>query len=401
MTISLGIILAFILGAGIGAAISWFLQKAKIKAVEDQTVLFESLSSKALKENNQAFLDLAKQKFETLQTKAEGDLEQRKQAVASMMEPVKSTLEKFEKQIHEIENKREGAYSGLSQQIDYLQKTNRDLKTETTNLVQALRSSSQVRGSWGEYQLKNILELAGMTQYCDFQQQSSTTTTDGRLRPDVVIKLPNKGNIVVDAKTPLMNFGEDEKANPEVTKQKLQTMARQVRTHMQNLSKKSYWETFQPSPDFVILFLPKDEMYNIVLEQDPDLYEASVKSKVIIATPSNLIAILRCVAIGWQQVRIAKEAGEIAKLGKELYERISSMATHFADLGKKLGGAVDAYNKTVASVETRMLPTARKFQDLQQMGEVPTLQLLEQDPRELQAEELRTSTNLNIVSNKI
>lgn len=434
MTITWGILVSFILGFGLGILIFWFIQKSKGNTLNDQALItlreekvrleteiqkdrqsfqeklaffdqlkteFEALSSKALKENNQSFLDLAKQKFETLQTQSQGDLEQRKQSIASMMDPVKTTLEKFEKQIQEIETKREGAYSGLAQQIDYLQKSNSELKSAATNLSQALRSSSQVRGSWGEYQLRNIIEMAGMLKYCDFVEQSTTTNDAGQLRPDVVIRLPGSGNIVIDAKTPSVMELHDaiNSHDPDVKKQKLQTMTTQIRDHVGKLGKKNYWESYQPSPDFVLLFLPTDAMYMAALEQDPKLLEAGSQQKVFITTPTSLISLLRCVAVGWQQVQIARDAAEIGKLGKDLYERISSMAAHFSDLGKKLGGAVDAYNKTVASIETRMLPTARKFQSLQQVGtqEIAQIEAVEQSPREAQAEELKTKETVRLL----
>ncbi len=434
MTITLGAIISFFIGFILGGLILWFVQRNRSNPLNDQALItlreekirleteiqkdrqsfqeklaffdqlkteFEALSSKALKENNQSFLDLAKQKFETLHTQSQGDLDQRKQSIASMMDPVRTTLEKFEKQIQEIETKREGAYSGLAQQIDFLQKSNSELKSAATNLSQALRSSSQVRGSWGEYQLRNIIEMAGMLKYCDFVEQSSSATEGGQLRPDVVIRLPGSGNIVIDAKTPSVMELHDaiNSENVEVKKQKLQAMTSQIRDHISKLGKKNYWESFQPSPDFVLLFLPTDAMYIAALEQDPKLLEMGSQSKVFITTPTSLIALLRCIAVGWQQVQIARDAAEIGKLGKELYERISSMASHFSDLGKKLGGAVDAYNKTVASIETRMLPTARKFQSLQQVGsqEIPQIEVLEQSPREAQAEELKHKETVRLI----
>jgi DNA recombination protein RmuC len=434
MTITLGAIISFFIGFILGGLILWFVQRNRSNPLNDQALAtlreekirleteiqkdrqsfqeklsffdqlkteFEALSAKALKDNNQSFLDLAKQKLETLQTEAKGELEQRKQSIASMMEPVKSSLEKFEQHIQAIETKREGAYSGLAQQIDFLQKSNSELKSAATNLSQALRSSSQVRGSWGEYQLRNIIEMAGMLKYCDFTEQSSTSNEDGRIRPDVVIRLPGSGNIVIDAKTPSMMELHDaiNASDPEVKKQKLQAMTFQIRDHVAKLGKKNYWESFQPSPDFVLLFLPTDAMYIAALEQDPKLLEAGSQSKVFITTPTSLIALLRCIAVGWQQVQIARDAAEIGRLGKELYERISSMSSHFTDLGKKLGGAVDAYNKTVASIETRMLPTARKFQSLQQVGtqEIALIESLEQAPREPQAEELKHKDTVRLI----
>lgn len=401
MTITIGTVVGFVVGFILGGFLLWFIQRAKTKSAEDQANLFAALSSKALKENNQAFLELAQQNLKTFQTQAQGDLEQRKQSIASMMDPVKTSLEKFEKHIHEIETKREGAYSGLKQQIEHLHQSSSDLKSAASNLTQALRSSSQVRGSWGEYQLRNIIEMAGMLKYCDFIEQSSTTNDDGRLRPDVVIRLPGSGNIVIDAKTPsVMDLHDAVNAqNPEIKKQKLVTLTTQIRDHVGKLGKKNYWESFQPSPDFVLLFLPTDAMYIAALEQDPKLLEAGSQQKVFITTPTSLISLLRCVAIGWQQVQIARDAAEIGKLGKDLYERISSMASHFSDLGKRLGGAVDAYNKTVASLESRFLPTARKFQNLQQVGtqEIGQIEPLEHSPRDLQAEELRHKDTVRLL----
>lgn len=392
MTITWGIFASFLLGLGIGTWVMWLIQKTKLKTLEDQSNIFEALSSKALQANNQSFLDLAAQKLETFQTQAKGDLEQKQQSFQSIVDPVKERLQKFDEQLQKLESKREGAYSSLQQQVQFLQESSQNLKIETTNLIQVLKGSSQARGKWGENQLRRIVELAGMVKHCDFFEQTSVTTPTGEIRPDMIVKLAGNKNIVLDAKVSLTSYMEAMESQDEtVRKQKLQNHAKQIRTHIQSLGRKSYFEHFNPSPDFVLLFLPTDEIYNAAIIHDPEIFDVGVKEKVIIATPTILITLLKLVAIGWKDSEIEKNAKEISTLGKDLYERISKMSSHFSDLGKKLGGAVGSYNDMLGSLENRVLTTARKFQNLQ-LGtpSIPKLEQIDQLPREIQAEELRT-----------
>ena len=350
---------------------------------------FKALSADALRSNNQSFLDLAKENLQKFQETAKGDLDQRQQAIDQIIRPLKDSLEKVDTKIGELEKTRAGAYSELREQVKALATSQSQLQCETNNLVKALRVP-HVRGRWGEIQLRRVVELAGMLEYCDFVEQETVATEESRIRPDLIVRLPGNRTIVVDSKVPFDAFYESiSTTDEEVRAARLNDHARLVRTHITALSRKSYWETVQPTPEFVLLFLPGETFYSAALENDPKLIEDGVSQGVIIATPTTLIALLKAVSYGWRQEQMANNAQEVSDLAKTLYARLRVFTNHFDDIGRGLDKALDAYNKGVRSLEARVLVTARKFKERGAIAgdDIETLEPIDKAARALSLDE--------------
>lgn len=338
---------------------------AMLEKAEDQLkTVFRALSSEALEKNNKNFLDLAKTSLQTFQEGAKGDLEKRQQAIAELLKPVNESLTKLDTGIREIEKERKGDQHSLKEQVKVLLENERQLKQETSNLVKALRTPL-ARGRWGEIQLRRVVELAGMLNQCDFFEQQQEIGDDGRMRPDLVVRLPGGRQVIIDSKVPLEAYLEAIHADDDTTRtQRFKDHARQVKAHVTTLGKKAYWERFQPTPEFVVLFLPAETFFSAALEYDPSLIEYGAEQNVVLATPTTLIALLRAVAYGWKQENLSRRVETLHELGQDLYKRLGDMNSHFAKMGRGLATAVESYNKGIGSLESRVLVTARKFSEL-------------------------------------
>jgi len=358
---------------------------------------FKTISAEALRNNNQSFLELAKATLEKFHEGAKLDLESRQKAIGDLVKPVTESLNKMDSAVNGLEKSRVEAYSHLTEQVKVLASTQVQLKDETSKLVRALRSPV-VRGRWGEIQLRRVVEIAGMLPYCDFVEQVSTDTADGRLRPDLIVKLPGEKNVIVDAKAPLDAYLNAIEAQDDESKRGfMEHHAKQIRNHMQKLSSKAYWEQFPSTPEFVVMFLPGETFFSSALEHDPSLIEEGVKQRIILASPTTLIALLRAIAYGWRQETIAKSVQQISELGRELYKRLSVLVSHINRVGKGLDNAVKAYNDAVGSFETRVMVQARKFPELGAgtSRKLPEMKPVEKSVRQIQAPEEAPGPNLS------
>jgi len=344
---------------------------------------FRSLAAEALAGNTQGFFALADEKFRLLRQEAAADLDTRRKAIETLLQPLAETLFTFQRETKELEDKRLREISTVGEQMRAVAAAQTTLQYETARLVNALRSP-QIRGRWGEIALRKTAELAGMSPYCDFVEQESVVTADGRLRPDMVVKLPAGREVVVDSKVPFGAFLEALEAKTEQDREAaLLRHARQVNDHVTKLASREYWDQFPAAPEFVVLFIPNDSFLAAAAERDPALIESALSKKVVIATPTTFIALLRAIAYGWRQEQVAENAQRISVLGQELSYRIATLAEHFAKVGGALGKAVESYNAAVASFETRILPSARKFRALGAGGkkEIEELEPIDQAPR--------------------
>ncbi len=325
---------------------------------------FDSLAGDALRRNNEAFVALAEARLATARTAVDGDLAQRQQAIEGLVAPLRDSLDRVQHQLNAVERDRAGSYSALLEQIGTMRQTSEQLRTETAQLVTALRAP-QVRGRWGELQLERSVEAAGLTEHVDYITQATASGDDGRVRPDLVVRLVGGKNVVVDSKVAFSGYLEAMEARDERTRAaRLKAHARHLREHVDSLGAKAYWERFTPAPEFVVCFVPADAFLDAALREDPSLQEHAFSRNVVLATPSTLIAMLRTVAYTWRQEALAANAAEVHHLGRELYQRLSTLGGHIDKLGRSLSSAVGSYNQTVSSLESRVLVTARRMTDL-------------------------------------
>jgi len=372
-------------------------EASRLEVAEERlTQAFASVSREALDRNAQTFLDLAGTRLNQQQAVASGELDQRRQAVDDLVGPLRDALQRVETSIAGVERARQEAYAGLSAQVRGLSETHERLRAETTHLAGALRSS-QVRGRWGEVQLRRVVELAGMIPHCDFVEQPTVERAGNVRRPDLVINLPGDRHLAVDAKVPLAAYLQaHESTDEDQRRMLLRDHARQLRSHVNGLSDKAYWEQFTNSVDLVVLFLPGEPFLAAAYEHDPDLFEYAHARRVLIATPTTLIALLQSVALGWRQESMAANAREVCEVGQELYKRLSTMGEHVTAVGRSLDKAVEAYNRQVGSLETRVLVTARKLAALDiGAGELPTPEPIERTARGPQTAELTRLSSVN------
>ncbi len=409
----LAFVLTLTLGLALGALLGWIVARGaaarlraelhtaravhqeRLQAYQDSDArlrdTFSALSKSALAANSEEFLKLAETRLSQARSEGAADIDARRTAIAELLAPMKTTLDKVEREISESEHRRSAAGAALLEKIASLDVVGQNLRDETRRLTDALKRPG-VRGRWGELQLKRVVELAGMVEHCHFTEQQTIQSEDGRVRPDVVIQLPGGKQVIVDAKVPLDAYLRALEAPDEDARLRLLAdHARQVRNHMGQLSAKSYFGKLAVTPEFVVMFLPGELFFSAALEQDPALIEFGVDKRVIPASPTTLIALLRAVAYGWQQEAVARDAQQIAETGRRLYDAVGKLAEHFEKLGQKLRGSIDAYNDAIGSLEGNVLVKARRFKDLQTANgseEIKIIEPVDRVPRRLQASEL-------------
>ncbi len=370
------------------------LARERLKAYEEAeqklSDSFKSLSARALEANNEQFLQLARSLMDQMRERTTGELELKQKEFKNIVSPLSDSLKQFQEQVHRVETERVRNYSSLTDYLNTLKESQEKLTDETRNLVKALRKPN-VRGRWGEVQLRNVVEFAGMEPHCDFVEQESVRSLDGTLRPDMVIHMPGGKQVIVDSKTPVEAYLDAVEAENAAERQAdLKRHAAHVKTQIEKLSSKKYWDQFDESPEFVVLFLPGENFFSAAMEQNPGLIEYALEQKVLISTPTTLIALLKTIHYGWRQKHLEENARLISTLGRELHERIQTLVNHFADLKKGLDRAVQSYNKAVGSLESRVLVTARRFRELGVGGgeDIPT-----PDPVETASRALNTGTD--------
>jgi DNA recombination protein RmuC len=403
--------LLLIVGIAAGAAAAWWLRGRELVAERERAALLaaaereahderlaalttlrgefaqtvKGLAAEALLKNQESFLGLANEVFDKHHKAGAATLDQRQKDIAALLAPITTSLEEYKKGLGEIEKAREAAYGGLSVEMKSLVQMQADASAQTRRLVNALQAAPKTRGRWGEHQLHNVMELSGMSPYCDFQTEQTIAGDDGRLRPDVIIRLPGERRIVVDAKTSMAAYLDAvEAVDDEAREAQLVAHARQLRTHMRLLAGKAYWDALPFTPDFVAMFIPGENFYAAAIERDPQLFEDAIQNRVLIVTPTTLIALAKAIAVGWRQEKIAENARHIGELGRDLYHRLATMGDHVVKLGQGLDGAVKHYNNFVASLGSRVMPQARRFNELDLDGaqeKLPELKAVETEIR--------------------
>ena len=396
---------ALLVGLAIGGLIGWLISRRKQHSLEMRlksqdalrserelaheaanarlTQAFAELGNQSLKSNSDSFLKLAEQHLGVQNERAKRELGDREKAVEALVKPIRDALEESKKQISELEKSRSEAYGGIRAQLEAMNVSQKSLRQETQNLVNALRRP-EVRGRWGEITLRRLVELAGMVEHCDFQEQVHTVTEGQIIRPDMIVRMPDRRELVVDVKTPLDAYLEAAEA-PDDAQRKLglERHAKNVRAHIRMLASKAYWDQFDESPEFVILFIPGDQFLSAALNEEPDLIEYALSKHIILATPTSLVALLKAVAYGWRQLALADNAQEIRVLAEDLYGRLATFVGHMNRMGRQLASSVETYNKAVGSLERSVLPGARKFTELgvHKKKEIEKLETLDPVPR--------------------